>query len=498
MTDPLPGAAPLPPDLGRRLAGVRPAHAGPGVGAGPRFTNRLALERSPYLLQHAHNPVNWYPWSDEAFEEARRTGRPVFLSVGYSTCHWCHVMERESFEDEEIARVLNERYVAIKVDREERPDVDAIYMTAVQLLTGGGGWPMSVWLTPDREPFFGGTYFPPRDGSRGPARGFLSILGEIADLWEGDRARISAATGSLVQAVRTALASHGEPAGAPPGPEPIAAAVAALRPSFDSVHGGLVRAPKFPSNLPLRLLLRHHRRSGEAESMRMAVFTLERMAAGGIHDQLGGGFHRYSTDREWLVPHFEKMLYDNALLAVAYAEAWQLTGRPDLARVARQTLDYLLRELASPEGGLFSATDADSEGEEGRFFVWEERELREALGAGAERFLRFHGVTAQGNFEGRNVLWVPRPDEAEWEALAPARARLLELRAQRPHPLRDDKVLSGWNGLAISALAFGGRALGEERFVRAAVRAAEFVLDRLVVDGRLLRSWRDGEAGGPA
>ncbi len=504
MLQTLPGAAPFDPALARRLAEAvrargsgyvpRTHHLDDGR---PRYTNRLILERSPYLLQHAHNPVNWYAWGDEPFEEARRTGKPVFLSVGYSTCHWCHVMERESFEDEAIARVLNERYVAIKVDREERPDVDGVYMTAVQLLTGGGGWPMSVWLTPDREPFFGGTYFPPRDGSHGMMRGFLGILEEIAQVYAHDPDRVRGATGSLVAAVRTALASHGEPASAAPGPKPIEDAVAALRRSFDDVHGGARRAPKFPSNMPVRLLLRAHRRARDPALLRMASFTLERMAAGGIHDQIGGGFHRYSTDEQWLVPHFEKMLYDNALLAVAYAEAWQATQRRDFARVVRQTLDYLLQEMTSPEGALYSATDADSEGEEGRFFVWEEREIREVLGADAERFIRFHGVTPEGNFEGRNILRVLSPEEDEWEALAPARAGLYAARERRVHPLRDEKVLAGWNGLGISALAFGGRVLGVPRYVDAAARAAGFLLERMVKDGRLQRSWLAGEAGVP-
>ncbi len=505
MLEALPGAPPLGDALARRLAdavGEKGSDYRPRThhleGARPRYTNRLVLERSPYLLQHAHNPVSWWAWGDEPFEEARRTGRPVFLSVGYSTCHWCHVMERESFEDLEIARVLNERFIPIKVDREERPDVDAIYMTAVQLLQGGGGWPMSVWLTPEKEPFFGGTYFPPRDGGHGAGRGFLGILQEIADLYARDPGRVRGATGSLVQAVRTALAGPGEPAADLPGPAPIEEAVAGFKGSFDEVHGGVRRAPKFPSNLPVRLMLRHHRRTRDADSLRMATLTLEKMACGGIHDQLGGGFHRYSTDARWLVPHFEKMLYDNALLAVAYAEGWQVTQRRDLARVLRQTLDYLLREMTSPEGGLHSATDADSEGHEGRFFVWEERELRALLGADAERFIRFHGVTPEGNFEGRSILWVPRPDEDEWAALAPARARLYEARARRPAPLRDEKVLAGWNGLAVSALAFGGRVLGEWRYVAAAIRAAEFVLGRMVKDGRLQRTWLAGAAGIPA
>ncbi|HYQ80223.1 MAG TPA: thioredoxin domain-containing protein [Anaeromyxobacteraceae bacterium] len=503
MIETPPGATPFPAPLAERLAAAVEAR-GPSYrprtrhleSGRPRFTNRLILETSPYLQQHAHNPVNWYPWGDEAFEEARRTGRPVFLSVGYSTCHWCHVMEEESFEDLEVARLLNERYVAIKVDREERPDVDAVYMTATQALTGSGGWPMSVWLDHQRRPFYAGTYFPARDGDRGAPRGFLSIAGEIAEVWSRDPGRVGAAAESLAEAVRSAL-SAGEPAaaGAPlPGPEAIEKAVAAWSRAFDERNGGLRGAPKFPSSLPVRVLLRHYRRTRDPRSLEMAVRSLERMAAGGMHDQLGGGFHRYSTDSAWLVPHFEKMLYDNALLAVAYAEAWQVTGRADFARVVRTTLDYLLREMASPEGGFYSATDADSEGVEGKFFVWSEREIRERLGPEADRFAAFYGVTPGGNFEGENVLHVPRPDEAEWQALAGARARLLEVRARRPAPLRDEKVLAAWNGLAISALAFGGRVLHEPRWVEAARRAAGFVLSEMRRDGRLLRSWKGGRA----
>jgi uncharacterized protein YyaL (SSP411 family) len=504
MVSLLPGAVLRPPGLEDRFAeaflALGPAYT-PRThhldGDRPRFTNRLLLEKSPYLLQHAHNPVDWWPWGEAAFAEARRLGRPVFLSVGYSTCHWCHVMERESFEDETIARVLNERYVAIKVDREERPDVDQVYMTAVQLLTGRGGWPMSVWLTADRQPFFGGTYFPPRDDQRRGMRGFLSILEEVAAVHAGDPGRVSAATGALTAGIRTALQPAGPPADAIPGPEPIERAVAQLAVHFDPTHGGLRGAPKFPSSLPVRLLLRHHRRTGAARSLEMAVTSLAAMAAGGIHDQLGGGFHRYSTDERWLVPHFEKMLYDNALLAAAYLEAWQVTGRPDLARVARTTLDYLIRELQSPEGGFFSATDADSEGEEGRFFTWTAAELREVLGDQAARFARFHGVADDGNWEGVNVLHVPSPDETEWAALAAARDTLLARRATRPPPLRDDKVLAAWNGLAISALAFGGRVLAEPRWIQAAVQAADHVLGRMVVGGRLQRSWLGGKAGPP-
>ncbi len=496
-----PGATPFPGELAERLAAAlstlepgkpRSPHL---AGGRPRFVNRLALETSPYLLQHAHNPVNWFPWGDEAFEEARRTGRPVFLSVGYSTCHWCHVMEEESFEDLEIARLLNERYVAIKVDREERPDVDAVYMTATQALTGGGGWPMSVWLDHQRRPFFAGTYFPARDGDRGVPRGFLSFLRDLADAWSGDPGRVATAAGAVTEAVRSALgAGEADRRAELPRAAAIEKAVASWARAFDERHGGLRGAPKFPADLPVRLLLRHHRRTRDRRSLEMAVLTLERMAAGGIHDQLGGGFHRYSTDERWLVPHFEKMLYDNALLAVAYAEAWQVTRRPDFARVVRTTLDYLLNDLAAPGGGFFSATDADSEGVEGKYFLWSEAEIRELLGPGTARFAAFHGVTPEGNFEGHNVLHVPRPDEGEWRALAGARARLLAARARRVPPLRDEKVLAAWNGLAISALAFGGRVLDEPRWVEAAARAAAFVLSEMRRGGRLLRSWRGGRA----
>ncbi|MFT3917406.1 MAG: thioredoxin domain-containing protein [Anaeromyxobacteraceae bacterium] len=507
MLEPLPGAAPIPDVLRQRLeaaargrAGREPPRTHHLEGGLPRFTNRLALERSPYLRQHAHNPVSWWPWGPEALEEARRTGRPIFLSVGYATCHWCHVMERESFEDLEIAAVLNADYVPVKVDREERPDVDALYMTAVQLLTGQGGWPMSVWLTPAGEPFFAGTYFPARDGDRGPTRGFLSILREIAALWAADPERVRRATGSLVEAVQAALAPPPLATGPErPGPEVIEAAVARLGRIFDERHGGVRGAPKFPSSMPVRLLLRHHRRARDARSLELATVTLERMAAGGLMDQLGGGFHRYSTDERWLVPHFEKMLYDNALLAIAYAEAYQVTGRRDFARVVRQTLDYLLRELAAPEGAFYAASDADSEGEEGKYFVWTLDELSQVLGDEAGELAAFHGVTAAGNFEGgASVLHVPAPDEDRWERLAPARARLLAARAGRVPPLTDEKVLAGWNGLAISALAQGGRILGEPRWIEAAARAARFVLERMVVAGRLQRSFGEGHAGVPA
>jgi len=501
----LPGASPFSPQLQARLAAAL-AEKGQAYrprthhldGDRPRFTNRLVLETSPYLLQHAHNPVAWWPWCDEAFEEARRSGKPVFLSIGYSTCHWCHVMEKESFEDEEVARYLNQHFVALKLDREERPDVDAIYMTAVQALTGGGGWPMSVFLGPDREPFFAGTYFPARDGDRGPTRGFLSILQEISAVLQRDPDRVRNAATSLAAAIRVALSGAEQEAGKDlPGPDVVARVARFFEGVFDPVHGGVNRAPKFPSNLPVRLLLRHHRRTQDPAALHMALVTLEKMAAGGLMDQVGGGFHRYSTDERWLVPHFEKMLYDNALLALAYAEAWQVTARSDLARVTRQTLDYVLRELTSPGSAFYSATDADSEGEEGRFFLWDEAELREVLGEQAEEFCSFYGVTPGGNFEGRNILAVAEPDEDRWASLAEARARLYAARARRPHPLCDDKILAAWNGLMISALAFGGRVLGQPLYVEAAARAARFVLDHMRPAGRLARTSKDGALGPP-
>jgi len=473
-----------------------------------KHTNRLIHETSPYLLQHAHNPVDWRPWGDEAFAEARCLGKSVFLSIGYSTCHWCHVMEEESFEDEEIAAAMNDLYVSIKVDREERPDVDAIYMTAVQALTGSGGWPMSVWLTPDREPFFGGTYFPPRDGARGARHGFLTVLRDVREAYVSDPERVGRATAALVNAVRTrmeAATGAAAPAGrASTPPSLIPDTITVFKRLFDDRDGGVRRAPKFPSNMPIRLLLRASARAGDDVALLMAGLTLEKMAAGGMYDQLAGGFHRYSTDARWLVPHFEKMLYDNGLLIVAYAEAHQVTGRADFARVARDTLDYLLREMIAPDGGFYSATDADSKrpdgkSEEGAFFVWSEAEIRQVLGAGpeTERFIQYYGVTTEGNFEGANILAVAAPhhDDQEHAALAPQRAALYALRAKRSPPFRDDKILAAWNGLAISAAAVAGRIFDERRYVDAAARAATFVLDKMRPDGRLARSARDGRAG---
>jgi uncharacterized protein YyaL (SSP411 family) len=495
----LPGAEPFPEDLRQKLS-VAPSLADGAA----RFTNRLLLEESPYLRQHAHNPVSWFPWGEEAFEEARRLGRPIFLSVGYSTCHWCHVMERESFEDLEIAAFLNRHYVAVKVDREERPDVDAVYMSAVQQLTGSGGWPMSVWLTPEREPFFGGTYFPPRDGARGARHGFLTLLRELHETYRKEPERVDRAARSLVEAVRRDM--EGTPEGgagrkaegdgegeldAIPGRQSIERAVDYFKRAFDATYGGLRRAPKFPSNVPIRLLLRHYHRTHDVDALNVALVTLEKMASGGLYDQLAGGFHRYSTDAEWLVPHFEKMLYDNALLVVAYVEAYQLTGQPFLARVARETCDYVLREMTAAGGGFFSATDADSEGVEGKFFVWTEGEIREVLTREAltvdgldphgdlETFLQHYDVTPEGNWEGTTILRVLKPNEELWQRLGRARALLYAHRLRRVPPSRDEKILGAWNGLMISALAVAGRVLGEARYTEGARRAADFVLEHM-------------------
>ena len=504
----LPGAEPFPEALRQKLSAAPPPADG-----GARFTNRLLLEDSPYLRQHAHNPVNWFPWGEEAFDEARRLGRPIFLSVGYSTCHWCHVMERESFEDQEIAAFLNRHYVTIKVDREERPDVDAVYMSAVQQLTGSGGWPMSVWLTPEREPFFGGTYFPPRDGARGTRHGFLTLLRELDETYRKEPERVGRAARSLVEAVRRDM--EGTPEGgagrrgegdgeldAIPGRQSIERAVDYFKRAFDATHGGLRRAPKFPSNVPIRLLLRHYHRTHDVDALNVALVTLERMAGGGLYDQLAGGFHRYSTDAEWLVPHFEKMLYDNALLVVAYVEAYQLTGQPFLARVARETCDYVLREMTAAGGGFFSATDADSEGEEGKFFVWTEAEIREVLIAGGldphgdlETFLQHYDVTPEGNWEGTTILRVPKPNEEVWQRLGRARELLYARRLSRVPPSRDEKILGAWNGLMISALAVAGRVLGEARYTEGARRAADFVLEHMRdPQGDLVRSFKSRAA----
>jgi uncharacterized protein len=510
----LPSAPALPQDLQTRLATVPPTLSGMHARhrtseGGPRYVNRLALESSPYLLAHAHNPVNWYPWGDEAFADAQRLGRPVFLSIGYSTCHWCHVMEDESFEDESIAALLNANYIPIKVDREERPDVDAIYMHAAERLTGSGGWPLSVWLTPDREPFFAGTYFPPRAGVRGAEVGFVEVLTGLLRFHREQPERVAQAAQALSGAVRAQVnATRGTNKGNAPVEQPgldlVRAAVEQCAHAFDEAHGGLRVAQKFPSQVPIRLLLRHAQRTGDDHALHMAVHTLRAMAKGGLYDHVAGGFHRYATDENWLVPHFEKMLYDNALLITAYAEAWQVTKQDQFMRIVRETCDELLRTFAAPDGGFFSATDADSEGEdgkleEGEFYVWSVEELRKLLGPGddTELYLRHYGVTSQGNFEGRNILFEREIDEEAVARLAGARASLTQARDRRSRPFLDDKILASWNGLAIGAFATAGWIANQPRYLAAAKAAATFVVERMrdPQTGHLVRSFREGRLG---
>ena len=472
-----------------------------------RFTNRLVLEESPYLLQHAHNPVNWYPWGDEAFETARRLGRPVLLSIGYSTCHWCHVMEEESFEDLEIARYMNQNYIAIKVDREERPDVDDVYMDAVQLISGSGGWPMTMWLTPDRRPFYGGTYFPPRDSPRFQRPGLLSLLEQLRRLYDEEPERVLAAGLDLTRRIE-AGSTHRGGLGMP-GTRELERALAAYLRSYDAENGGLRQQRKFPSSLPLPFLLRAHLRSGDETPLRMARTTLDAMRRGGIYDHVGGGFHRYTTEPTWTVPHFEKMLYDNAQLVTAFTEAYQLTGDPAYAQVARDVLAYVSREMTSPLGSFYAATDADSEGEEGTFFVWNPAQVGEAVGAElAPLALAAYGVKAQGNFEQRMTVLrrdrsvaelaaeferPPAQVEAELEQI---RIRLRETRAGRVPPLRDDKQLVGWNGLMIQAYVRAGFALRAPDWIARGARAARALLERAASDGRLARYLKDGRAHG--
>jgi uncharacterized protein YyaL (SSP411 family) len=466
--------------------------------------NRLAHQTSPYLLQHAGNPVDWYPWGPEALERARAEDRPIFLSIGYSACHWCHVMEHESFEDAQIARLMNEHFVCIKVDREERPDLDQIYMNAVQIMTGRGGWPMSVFLTTDLKPFYGGTYWPPT--SRGGMPGFDQVLTAVADAWQNRRAQAIEQADSLTEHLK----SVGRPV-AESGPLNalhIEHAVTSLARSFDSTHGGFGGAPKFPHPMDLRLLARAWHRNRNESLLRVMTFTLDKMAAGGIYDQLGGGFHRYSVDERWLVPHFEKMLYDNALLIPCYLDAYLITGNGDYARVARESCEYVLREMTDRAGGFYSTQDADSEGEEGKFFVWTPDEVVQVLGEEAAKTFNYvYDVTPEGNFEhGKSILNRPKSlaqcaqilgrDTADLEReLAESRQKLLEARENRVHPGLDDKVLIAWNGLMIDALAQAAGVLDEPRYLQAAMKAADFILNNMRrPDGRLLHSWRGGQA----
>jgi uncharacterized protein len=464
--------------------------------------NRLAAETSPYLLQHAGNPVDWYPWGGEAFERARAEDRPILLSVGYSACHWCHVMEHESFEDEETAGLMNERFVNVKVDREERPDVDSLYMTAVQAMTGHGGWPMTVFLTPDGMPFYGGTYFPPEPRHGLPS--FRQVLVAIDEAYRSRRDEVDRSAEGLREALERSTRLAGDPSDLEPGL--LDEAFRGLARAHDSRHGGFGGAPKFPQPMALEFFLRHHARTGDEQALRMLTHTLHAMARGGMYDQVGGGFHRYSVDAHWLVPHFEKMLYDNALLARLYLHAFQATGDEELRRVAEEILGYVTREMTSPEGGFFSAQDADSEGEEGRFYVWSPEGIDDVLGpADGALFRLYYGVTAGGNFEGQSILHVQRqpsvvaadagvPVEALEAVLTAGRAALYEARSKRVWPATDDKVLTSWNAMMLQAFATAARVLDEPRYLDTAVRNASFLLRELRPDGRLRRTWRAGEA----
>ena len=453
--------------------------------------NQLAGELSRYLQQHADNPVDWVPWGEAAFEKARREDKPIFLSIGYSACHWCHVMAHESFEDEATAALLNAHFISIKVDREERPDLDRIYMGAVQALTGQGGWPMSVFLTPDGEPFYGGTYFPktPRYGM--PA--FTQVLRAIAEAWSSRRDELLEGGVRLAQALREQAAGAATEAGAL-STATLEQAYHTLRRSFDATHGGWGGAPKFPQPMILEFLLHYHHTTGDSEALHSVTRTLEAMARGGIYDQLGGGFHRYAVDATWLTPHFEKMLYDNALLVPVYLHAWQVTGEPLFRAIVEETLDYVLREMTAPEGGFYATQDADSEGEEGKFFVWTPEQVRDALNGPATRFLALYGVTEVGNFEGRNILTFGGTTE-ERAAIAGARRTLFEARSRRIQPGRDEKVLTSWNGLMLRAFAEAARVLDREDYRRAAARNADFLLQTLRrPDGRLWHVWQAGAA----
>ena len=489
-------------------------------------TNRLAQEKSPYLLQHAHNPVDWYPWGEEAFQTARVQNKPIFLSIGYATCHWCHVMERESFENEEIAALMNRHYVAIKVDREERPDVDRIYMTFVQATTGSGGWPMSVWLTPELQPFFGGTYFPPENRWGHP--GFGSILTQIAQAWASDRQKIEESARHVVEQLKKQVEVAPGRAGAPYDAATLESAFSIFRRTFDSSLGGFGPAPKFPRVSVHHFLLRYYARTKNPEALDMVLLTLREMAKGGMNDQLGGGFHRYSVDDRWRVPHFEKMLYDQAQIAISCLEAFQATGDRQYADTARRIFDYVLRDMTDAGGGFYSAEDADSaiapehpdlKGE-GAFYIWSLEEIRSLVSQpAADWFCYRYGVAAgsnvesdpHGEFTGKNILYqahtveetarhFSQPPGAVQNGIDRACGLLMAARAKRVRPLLDDKILTAWNGLMISTFAKGGAVLDDPRYAEAARRASEFVIGHLydAPSGRLLRRYREGDAAIPA
>jgi len=463
--------------------------------------NRLAGETSPYLLQHAHNPVDWYPWGPEALQRARDEKRAILLSIGYSACHWCHVMERESFEDPGTADVMNKNFVSIKVDREERPDLDGIYMKAVQAMTGHGGWPMTVFLTPDGTPFYGGTYYPPDDRPNMPS--FVRVLNAIADAWQNRREEVANSGAQLREHLQQTM----RPAPSRQALESslLDAAAQGIDGQYDPVDAGFGNAPKFPQPMAIELLLRYWRRTGNERAKNAAEHTLDRMARGGMYDQLGGGFHRYSTDAVWLVPHFEKMLYDNAQLARAYLMGYQATGNAFYRVVVERTLDYVLRDMTDPSGGFYSTEDADSEGVEGKFYVWTPAELKALLGEDDARiFAAYYDVTERGNFEhGASILHMPRtplevaqqlgiPEAEVLEVLERGRPALFEIREQRIRPGRDDKVLTAWNGMMLRALAEAGRVLSDSTYLRAAINNAEFVLSTMRNGKVVYRTWKPG------
>ncbi len=465
--------------------------------------NRLATETSPYLLQHARNPVDWYPWGDEAFERARTEDKPIFLSVGYSACHWCHVMEHESFEDDETAAVMNEHFVNVKVDREERPDVDEIYMNAVQMMTQQGGWPMSVFLTPEGKPFYGGTYFPP--DSRYGRPGFRQVLVSIADFYKNKRGEVDRAISGLMEGLDRIARLPGDETDL--DPDLITQSASSLAESFDERDGGFGSQPKFPNAMSLEVFLRNYARTGQPDDLRRVTMTLEHMANGGIYDQLGGGFHRYSVDHRWLVPHFEKMLYDNALLAKLYLQTYLVTRADLFLRIGLEVLDYVIREMSAVDGGFCSTQDADTEGEEGRFYVWTPDEINDVLGEERGRvFCAVFDIHDIGNFDGKSILNLPQsadeivaqlglePEEIQ-QVIAEGRRLLLEARSRRVAPGRDDKVQVSWNGLMISALAIGYQVTGSAPYLFAARRAADFILEHMRQDdGRLFHSYKDGQA----
>jgi uncharacterized protein YyaL (SSP411 family) len=466
--------------------------------------NRLAKEKSPYLLQHQYNPVNWFPWSDEAFETANRDNKPIFLSIGYSTCHWCHVMAHESFEDEEVAARLNENYISIKVDREERPDIDHIYMAVCQAMTGQGGWPLTVFLTPDKKPFFAGTYFPK---SRKYGRtGIMELLGQITEKWNEDHEKIREIGDQVIQDTTSRLLENKQGGSISEGT--LHKAYQMYERMFDSEYGGFGSKPKFPTSHNLSFLLRYYNKTGEADALAMVEKTLEAMHQGGMYDHIGFGFSRYSVDEKWLVPHFEKMLYDNALLAMTYTEAYQVTGESKYAEVAEQIFSYVLRDMTDEGGAFYSAEDADSEGEEGKFYVWQPDEVVNILGAEeGDLYCELYDITEEGNFEGHNIPNLigtqletcakckQIPLEELKQRIEASRQKLFQEREDRIHPGKDDKILTSWNGLMIAALSKAARALDKPQYAQAASRAADFLLQHLRrEDGRLLARYRDGDA----